>query len=286
MRQRLQRRMRLESDLRRALTSDELSLVCQPILSLSTGEVQSVEMLLRWQHPTEGMVAPAEFVSIAEETDLIHQLGDWALEKGCRQMTAWVQALGTEAPRTVSINLSRKQFAMPNLVARIQHVLGATGLSPHRLQLEIAEDAFVSNEQAAIEVLNTLRGLGIHLAIDDFGSGSSSFASIHRFPVDIIKVDRSLLEGIEDSPDSAALIHALAVLVKNLGMCMVGEGIETAKQALALQELGCHHGQGFFFAAPMTPYELERFLARSVAIDHSESGAAAFAARWTNRLIM
>lgn len=284
MRERLQRRLRLESDLRKAIEANELSLACQPILSLSTGEIRSVELLLRWKHPTEGPIGPGEFVPIAEESDLIHFLGEWALVTGCRQMAQWIETLGPAAPATVSINLSRKQFAMPDLLGRIRRALAETGLDPQRLQLEITEDAFVMDERAAIDTMRAIRGLGVHLAIDDFGAGSSSFASVHRFPVDTIKVDRSLLAGIEDSPDTAALIHALAVLVKNLGICMVAEGVETPAQALALQELGCHHAQGYFFAAPMAVPDFEQFLSRSISIDHAESGAMAFAARWADRL--
>jgi diguanylate cyclase (GGDEF)-like protein/PAS domain S-box-containing protein len=284
MRERLQRRVRLESDLRKAIENGELSLACQPIVSLSTGEILSVEMLLRWMHPTEGLIEPGEFVPIAEESDLMYGLSEWVLVTGCQHMAAWIQTLGSAAPATVSINLSRRQFAMPGLFGFIEQVLRQTGLDPQRLQLEIAEDVFVVDERTAIDTMRALRGLGVHLAIDDFGAGTSTFASIHRFPVDMFKVDRSLLAGIEESPDTAALIHALAVLLKNLSICLVAEGVETADQALTLQELGCHHAQGDFFAAPMAASEFEEFISRSISIDHSESGAMAFEARWADRL--
>lgn len=284
MRERAQRRLKLENDLRKAIEAQQLSLAYQPIVSLSTGELKSVEALVRWNHPTEGPIAPGEFVPIAEESDLIHSLGEWVLREGCRQLATWIERLGEHAPATVSINLSRKQFAQQNLAARIKEVIDESGVDPRRVQLEVTEDTFASDVRAAIDMMQAIKAHDIKLAIDDFGTGCSSFASLHQFPVDVLKIDRSLLVGIEDSQDIAALVHALSVLVRNLDITLVAEGVETPAQIIALQELGCHLGQGYYFAQPMPPADVESYVARWQSAKHSVGGAMAFANRWKERL--
>lgn len=286
MRQRLQHRMQLENDLRKAIHLDQLSLVFQPIISLSSGDTTMVEAFLRWQHPTEGEISPAEFIAIAEESELIQGLGDWTLLAGCRQMTAWIESLGESAPTAMSINLSPKQFARRSFVLDLQRVLAETGLHPSRLQLEIKEDAFVKDVAIAIETMRAIRGLGVRLAIDNFGTGIASFASLHRLPINMLKVDRSLMIGLEDSKDAASLIHALAVLVRNLGISLVAEGVENPTQVMALQELGCEFGQGYFFARPMTTEAFAEFAVRSEAFNHETSGAQAFGNRLSERMVL
>jgi diguanylate cyclase (GGDEF)-like protein/PAS domain S-box-containing protein len=284
MRKRVQRRLKLETDLRKAIDEQQLALVYQPIVSLDTGEVKSVEALLRWRHPTEGMVSPAEFIPIAEESELILTIGDWVLREGVRQMADWVARLGKAAPPTVSINLSRKQFIRSDLPEEIQAVAAAAGLSPDRLQFEITEDTFASDVQAAIAGMNMIKSLGSRLAIDDFGTGCSTFASLHDFPADVLKIDRSLLTGIEESKDTAALVHSLAVLVHNLGMTMVAEGVETESNVITLRELGCQYGQGYFFAKPLPPAEFEDFALNRQATRATVAGASAFQDRWSELL--
>ena len=286
MRLRLEHRVQLENDLRKALHSDQLSLVFQPIISLSSGDTTMVESLLRWQHPTEGEINPGEFISIAEESELIQSLGDWALLAGCRQMAAWTESLGEFAPSAMSINLSPKQFARRTFVRDLQRVLAETGLDPSRLQLEIKEDAFVKDVAIAIETMREIRELGVRLAIDNFGTGIASFASLHRLPIDMLKVDRSLMIGLEHSKDAASLIHALAVLVRNLGICLVAEGVESTAQVMALQELGCEFGQGYFFARPMTAEAFADFALQNGGFSHESSGAAAFGNRLADRMVL
>lgn len=281
MRMRVQRRHLLENELRRAIPENQCSLVYQPIVSLESGEICSVEALLRWQHPTEGKVSPAEFIPIAEESRMILQIGEWVLREGARQMAEWIETLGPAAPPTISLNLSRKQFACSDLPAQIQRIAEEVGLPPHRLQLEVTEDAFASDVGSAIAAMKAIKRLGVRLAIDDFGTGCSSFASLHEFPADVLKIDRMLLEGIEDSKDTAALVHSLAVLVRNLGMEMVAEGIERETQVVVLRELGCQCGQGYLFARPITAAAFEELAIASQASCPVIAGAAAFGSRWT-----
>ena len=286
MRAALRRRLQLENDLRCAIERRELSLTYQPVLSLSTGEIQSVEVQPFWHHPCMGEVCPTEFIAIAEDSDLIHNLGVWVLTAACQQMAQWKNDLGTSAPSAISVNLSYKLFRDPRLVDKIKQILSKTGLPAERLQLEIGESAFAADDRAAITSAKAIRELGVQLLIDDFGTGSASLASVHRLPVDAIKVNQSLLADLESSQDSAALIHALAVLVRNIGMCMVADGVETFAQAVALQELGCGFAQGHFLARPLTAEEFERFVPRQGGIMWAAQGAMAFAHRWSDTMVL
>ncbi len=284
MRERMLRRVTLERDLRRAISERQLSLVYQPIVSLQDGEMRSVEALLRWTHPKFGPIGPGEFIPIAEESNLILWLGEWVLNEGCRQLAQWTKSHASRAPRTVSINLSRKQFLLPNLPEIIRCAVETSGIAASRLQLEITEDFFSSDLQSAIESMRAIKALGVKLAIDDFGTGASSFASLHQFPVDMLKIDRSMISGVERSKDTAALVHALAVLVRNLGITMVAEGIETPAQVIALQELGCALGQGYFFSRPMPPAMVEKTILDGRLAPSAIGGAMAFANRWQSKL--
>lgn len=284
MRQRVQRRLMLENDLRRAIGSPQLRLLYQPIVSLRSGELYGVEALMRWDHPTEGTVDPAEFIPIAEESDLVISLGEWALTQSCRQMARWCSLLGSQAPRKVCVNLSRKEFAQPDLVARVGSIVAAAHVAPSRIQLEVTEDAFVSDVNAVVRTMQAIKRLGLELAIDEFGIGTSSFAALHQFPVDVLKIHRSMLAGIEDSKDVASLIHGLAVMVRNMGIDLVAEGIETPGQVIALRELGCDFAQGFYFSRPLTADALSRFAGRSLGLDCNTRGAVAYAHQWGERL--
>jgi len=284
MRERVQRRQRLESELRRAIGTPQLSLTYQPVVSVSSGEFVAVEALMRWRHPADGFVDASEFIAVAEESDLIVTLGEWALREACRQFVHWQEELGSTAPHKVSINVSRRQFNRPDLPELVDRVLRETGIPPAHVQLELTEDAFVSDIHAAVEAMRAIKQLGVELAIDDFGTGTSSFASLHEFPVDVLKIHRSMLNGIEDSKDVASLIHGLAVMVKNMGIDMVAEGVETPAQLIALQELGCEYAQGFLFARPLTPAEVRAFASRSLSMTCSTRGAAAYAHQWNERL--
>jgi len=280
MRNRVQRRHLLENELRRAIEGEQFTLAYQPIVSLETGRLKSVEALLRWLHPAQGFISPAEFIPIAEESDLILHIGRWVLKEATRQMAEWVERLGPAAPPTISINLSRKQFAQSDLAEQVHDAAENAGLPPTRIQLEITEDTFASDVPTAIATMNAIKGLGFLLAIDDFGTGCSSFASLHEFPADVLKIDRSLLSDIETSKQTAALVHALAILTNNLGMAIVAEGVERESTVIILRELGCHFAQGFYFARPLSPDAFAEFALRQIADESSVIPAASLERRW------
>jgi diguanylate cyclase (GGDEF)-like protein/PAS domain S-box-containing protein len=280
MRKRVQRRHLLENELRRAIEGEQFSLAYQPIVSLESGQLKSVEALLRWHHPAQGFISPAEFIPIAEESDLILHIGRWVLKEATRQMAEWVERLGPAAPPTISINLSRKQFAQSDLAVQVHDAAEYAGLPTSRIQLEITEDTFASDVPAAIATMNAIKALGFLLAIDDFGTGCSSFASLHEFPADVLKIDRSLLIDIETSKQTAALVHALAILTNNLGLAIVAEGVERESEVIILRELGCDFGQGYYFARPLSPDAFAEFALRQIAEDTSVIPAASLERRW------
>jgi EAL domain-containing protein (putative c-di-GMP-specific phosphodiesterase class I) len=270
----------LENELRRAIEGEQFSLAYQPIVALETGRLKSVEALLRWLHPAQGYISPAEFIPIAEESDLILHIGRWVLQEATRQMAQWVQRLGPAAPPTISINLSRKQFVQSDLAEQVRSAAENVGLPPSRIQLEITEDTFASDVPTAIATMNAIKGDGFLLAIDDFGTGCSSFASLHEFPADVLKIDRSLLIDIETSKQTAALVHALAILTNNLGLAIVAEGVERETEVVILRELGCHFGQGYYFARPLSPDAFAEFALRQIADACSVVPAASLERRW------
>jgi len=250
----LVKRVSLEADLRRALEGDELFAVFQPIVSLDTGELYSAEALARWRHPTRGVVAPLEFIPLAEETGLIVPVGRRMLAEACAQAVRWPGAPGRPAP-SVSVNLSARQLHDPDLVADVRRVLDATGLDPERLVLEITESTIMSDRANAEERLRRIRAIGVRLAIDDFGTGYSSLSYLRMFPVDILKIDRSFVEGGVASRQGEAFLRTITRLTEALSLTAVAEGVETAEQARVLREVGCGFGQGYLFARPMPATE-------------------------------
>jgi diguanylate cyclase (GGDEF)-like protein/PAS domain S-box-containing protein len=252
MHQRVQQRLSLENDLRRAVAAGQLSLVYQPIVSLQTGKVESFESLVRWNHPTHGLVPPAEFIEIAEDTGLILPIGEWVLRESCRQFAAWRATMGERAPRRISVNLSRNQLQLPNLPQTIRQILEQHAVPPECLHLEITESAVMRDVQVGTRMLHSLREIGVKLDMDDFGIGHSSLACLHQFPIDVLKIDRSFVANINRGRDFAALVHAVAQLARNLNIQVVAEGVETLDQALVIQSLDCEFGQGYLFSPPMT----------------------------------
>jgi EAL domain-containing protein (putative c-di-GMP-specific phosphodiesterase class I) len=251
MRQRVQNRLHLENDLRKALGTEQLYLVYQPIVSLKSNEVHSFEALVRWKHPERGVISPAEFIPIAEETGLIVPIGEWVLREACRQCVQWRAASTTAANWHVSVNVSRIQLLLPGLPETIRQVLQETGLPPAGLHLEITESAVMQDVQQAARTLQAIKDIGVKLDLDDFGTGYSSLSCLHQFPLDVLKIDRSFVANIERGEAFAALIQAVALLARNLGIHVVAEGIETAEQLAVLKALDCEFGQGYFFAKPM-----------------------------------
>ena len=253
------RRLTLERDLRHALERGEFSLHYQPIVDARTGEVKSLEALLRWRHRELGMIPPLDFILLAESSGMIVPLGEWVLRTACAQNRAW-QELGLPAVR-VAINLSALQFGSDGrLLEMVRDVLQDTGLQPCWLELEITEGATMSNPRAAIEILAELRALGVRIAIDDFGTGYSSLSYLQRFPIDTLKIDRSFVRDVCADSDSAAITSSIASLAQSLGLETVAEGVEGPEQAAWLRELKCTYLQGFYFSRPLPAKEVTGLL--------------------------
>ena len=259
MRQRVQNRLNLENDLRQALESNELFLMYQPIVCLQTGRIESFEALVRWQHSGRGLISPGEFIPIAEDTGLILPIGEWVLREACGQFVQWQESMGDAAPHSMSVNLSRKQLHVPNLIETIQQILTQTKMAPDRLHLEVTESAVMTDGAAAVRVLQAIKALGVKLDMDDFGTGYSSLACLHQFPIDVLKIDRSFVINIDRGRDFAALVHAVAQLARNLNISVIAEGIETVEQLLTLQSLDCEFGQGYLFSKPLLAEQVPQF---------------------------
>ena len=253
-------RLEIERGLRLALERAEFRVHYQPLIRLETGRIAGWEALVRWEHPERGLISPAAFIPIAEETGLIVPIGQWVLEEACRQARRWHEAFPAEPPRTMSVNLSGRQFAHPRLVSDIQHALQSARLDPRQLVLEITESVVMQDAAAAVATLNELKALGIRLAIDDFGTGYSSLAYLKRFPVDVLKIDRSFIEGLGQDAQDSAIVESVLVLAKTLGLGVTAEGIETPRQQLRLEQLGCDVGQGYLFGAPRSAEITEQML--------------------------
>jgi diguanylate cyclase (GGDEF)-like protein/PAS domain S-box-containing protein len=261
MNSRAMERLELETDLRRAIERNEFRVYYQPIVQLDTNKIVEVEALVRWEHPRRGLVAPAQFIPLAEETGLILPIGKWVLEEACRQVQQWQTEYPETEPLVVSVNLSARQFQHPRLAAEIAETLFHTGLDPAHLKLEITESVMMQDAKATIGTLWELKELGIQLAVDDFGTGYSSLAYLKRFPIDILKIDRSFVDRLGRDPEDTAIVRAVITLAKTLNLAVTGEGIETIEQVLQLQALGCERGQGYYFAKPLTDQALrERLL--------------------------
>jgi EAL domain-containing protein (putative c-di-GMP-specific phosphodiesterase class I) len=254
----------LHSALRSALDRSEFVLQYQPILDLGTGAVRSVEALVRWARPGHGMVPPGEFIPVAEENGLIVEIGRWVLREACRQARTWQIDYPMDPPLSVSVNVSTRQLVERNLVADIAATLEETSFRPGDLVLEITETGLLSDLDQIGDTLRQVKRLGVRLAIDDFGTGSSSLVHVRRFPVDILKVDRTFVETIAGNTDAdQAFVRTIVDLAAKLRLETVAEGIETADQLDRLRQIGCRFGQGFHFARPLDPPALVRYLEES-----------------------
>lgn len=243
-------RLQMETDLRRAIERQEFRLHYQPIISLDSGTINGFEALVRWQHPEHGLVSPAEFIPLAEETGLIVPLGWWVIREACSQMQVW-QAQFLANPLTISVNISGRQFSELDLSQRIEQILQQYRLDPHTLKLEITESAIVENAESATVMLAQLRKLGIQLCMDDFGTGYSSLSYLHRFPIDMLKIDRSFVSRMSFDNEDSEIVRTIVTLAHNLGMSVTAEGVETAEHVALLKELQCEYGQGYFFSKPI-----------------------------------
>ncbi|HEX8788246.1 MAG TPA: EAL domain-containing protein, partial [Telluria sp.] len=258
MNARARERLALEGALRSALLQDEFELYYQPQVDLASGAVVGLEALIRWRNPSLGLVRPDRFIHLAEETGLIVPIGAWVLRTACRQNRAWQRA--GYGPLRIAVNLSARQFAEPGLVREIACVLEETGLAPTSLEIEITESLVMDDIEGAIRTMLELKGMGVKLSIDDFGTGYSSLSYLRRFPVDVLKIDRSFVRDIPFCEDDAALVAAIIELARGLRMRVIAEGVENEAQLDYLKRRGCDEVQGHVFARAAPGPDVEALL--------------------------
>ncbi len=251
MQQKAVTRWQLEADLRQGLEYQEFYLHYQPIISLENGGLIGFEALIRWIHPTRGMLSPGEFVAISEETGLIHQLGWFVLQSAVQQLSLWRQKIPKTTSLILNVNISPIQLQQANLPMRLQALIDKTGIPKADLKLELTENALLESDDKRINVLNQLKEMGINLCIDDFGTGYSSLSRLHELPVSTLKIDKSFVQRLGTTNCSKAIIQTIITIAKSLDMSVVAEGIETSEQHRELQSLGCEFGQGYLFARPL-----------------------------------
>jgi diguanylate cyclase (GGDEF)-like protein len=258
-----QHRLRLESDLHRALKAGQLTLHYQPKVDTATGAVRSAEALLRWRHPERGYISPTEFIPIAEETGQIGLIGGWVLQEACRQTSQWrEQGL---PPLRIAVNISAVQFHQPGLVDRVRAALQEAALEPRFLEIELTESCVMSDPEESIAVLEELSRMGVLISVDDFGTGYSSMSYLRRFPIDKLKIDQSFVADMDTCADDASIVQAIVSLAHGLRLKVVAEGVETAEQLAALKALGCDQYQGYLFSPALPPKEFEKLLCTQVA---------------------
>ena len=252
--------LHLETDLRLAVERNEFEVYYQPIVSLRTGLISGFEALVRWRHPRRGLLRPADFLRVAEETGLILPMGIQVFRLACQQMHEWHKRYPHLSHLQISVNLSGKQFSQPLMMNQIDQILSETGLDAQALTLEITEDTVIENSDAATAMIAHLRSRSVSLSLDDFGTGYSSLSYLHRFPTHTLKIDRSFVSRIGSQGENIEIVRTIVALAHNLGMNVVAEGVETAHHLAYLRALACEYGQGFYFAPPMSSGEAEAFL--------------------------
>jgi Amt family ammonium transporter len=260
MRARAVDQLRTENDLRRALEREELVIHYQPVVSLASGEISGFEALVRWQHPERGLLAPGEFIPLAEESELIVDIGERVLRLACQQAAAWDRERPDGPPIGISVNISPRQVADRTLPERVKSALDESGIEPERLSLEVTETVLVDELESPMQAFGLLKDLGVGLVLDDFGTGFSSLGYLQRFPFDQLKIDRSFVSHLESNPANAAIVKSVTAIAEALGLGVVAEGVETEAQLRAITELGCHQVQGFLFSRPVPPEQAIRLL--------------------------
>jgi len=268
------KRLRLETDLRRALELGEFRVHYQPIVSLQSGKIAGFEALSRWQRP-EGLLSPAHFIQIADETGIILPMNRQLLGEACRQLRAWHSEFPCDPPLTMSVNVTPKQFAQPDLAAQIEAIVAEVGIDPASVEVEITETIAMADPQRSSLVLAELKALGVHLSIDDFGTGYSSLSRLQGFPVDTLKIDRTFISRIDTDGETSEIVRIIIMLAHNLGLTVVAEGAETAGQVSLLKELECEQAQGYFFARPGDQAAAQALLMRADAPEARPSPTAA-----------
>ena len=243
--------LKLETELRLAVERQEFAVRYQPIVSLTTGKIAEFEALVRWVHPDRGMIEPAAFMPVAEETGLIVPIDLWVLRQACHQLCLWRNQTLGQQPVKIGVNLSVQQFSQPDLIELLDGILAETELDSQSLKLEIVESAIIDNDRSATRIFEQLKSRQIQLSVDDFGTGYSSLSYLHRFSFDTLKIDRSFVSRIGENNENLEIVQTIVTLAHHLGMSTIAEGIETAQQLIQLRALGCEFGQGYFFSKPL-----------------------------------
>ena len=264
--------LQVETDLRKAIKRREFQVYYQPIVNIENGEINEIEALIRWNHPTYGLVLPNEFINVAEETGLIIPIGEWVLEEACRQTKLWQTEIPKMSDLSVSVNLSAKQLMHPSLTGQVRDIVLKTGLELKYLKLEVTESTVMENSETALEVLNDLNALGINFSTDDFGTGYSSLSYLHKFPFKRIKIDRSFVGKMEMDSKSEDIISTILMLGQKLGLEVVAEGIETETQFVTLCKIGGKFGQGYLFSKPMSNVYMSKLLSEGLSSDLFPAG--------------
>jgi len=267
-------RLKLESDLRLALAERQFRIHYQPVVQLNTRRILSFEALLRWEHPTQGLISPYRFIEAAEDTGILVSIGHWLIVQACRQLREWEVNDQSGNPMNVTVNVSARQFADARLVNDIQDALQETGIDPSRLKLEMTETIAAADPKLTITVLSHLKHFGIGVVLDDFGTGAISLSGLTQFPVDALKIDRSLIREMQSDRTASDIVELIITLAHKMNMKVIAEGIETARQLDRLVELGCEYGQGFYFSQPMEARAALLFMRQQVA-SVRKSGAGA-----------
>lgn len=260
MHEELVKRFRLENDLRHTVEREELRLYYQPIVDLEHGAIAGFEALVRWEHPVQGLVPPLDFIPLAEETGLIVEMGYWILDEAIRQIKVWDEQYGESFKPYVNINVSKRQLMLPDFHRELLDRVVSAGLDVSRLRVEVTETSITDQSEVVIEKLRFLIDMGIGVAMDDFGTGESSLTLLHQFPISTLKIDRAFVSNLSSQRGYSAIVHAIIVLAKNMGMDIVAEGVETVEQLAQLQSLECDKAQGYLFAKPMPAQQIEAYL--------------------------
>ena len=258
-------RLRLEADLRTAMTERQFRVFYQPVVHLATRRIVSFEALLRWDHPSQGLISPYRFIEAAEDTGILVSIGHWLMLQACRQLREWEMSNYSEQPRNITVNVSARQFADARLVSDIQNVLQETGVEPSRLQLEITESIAAADPKLTVTVLSHLKHMGIGVILDDFGTGTTSLRGLRQFPVDALKIDRSLVREMQSDRAACDIVELIAALAQKMNLRTIAEGIENARQVERLLEVGCEYGQGYYFSQAMEPKAAQQFMRQQVA---------------------
>ena len=252
--------LQLETDIREAVNKQQFRLVYLPVVNITTERISGFEALVRWDHPERGLVPAGSFIPLAEETGLIVPLGWWILEQACTQMAKWSQRYPDIQDLSVSVNLSAKQLRQPDLLDKVEGAINGSGLKPEKLKLEIAETVLMDEPDANIQLIHSLRDLGVRVQVDDFGTGSSSLSYLNRFRVDTLKIDRSFISRVGVPGEKAAIVQAMISLARNLGIRVIAEGVETSQQSETLMSFQCDQAQGYLFSEPLDPNEVGALL--------------------------